>query len=350
MRAVRAGSYIDARRSQETVKRFTGRPARHGLLAPFGECLEGEGGSVRQSAPVVVFAFRRPDHLRDMLVSLMRCKGFAESPVIVYCDGPRNENDMDACMATRELARSMLGDQAEYYFSDVNLGVDRSVINGVTEAVNRFGRAIVVEDDLELSPSFLTFMNQALDRYADDEKIFQVSGYLFDVPELKDTSSALFLPFTVSWGWGTWKRAWDRFDPMATGWELLRADMTLRRLFNLDGTYDYSTMLVRAMTAPPPGPWDIRWYWTVFKADGLVVFPPVSLVRNAGFDGTGTHGRGLLRKFSKTVGLPLSIIITLPSEIGLDIRYFVHVKKALWRQNGGWIGTVIDRVRRLFRG
>lgn len=292
-------------------------------------------------APVVVFAYRRSDHLRNTLTSLMRCDGFGQSPVIVYCDGPRDADETNAVMATRELARTMLGEHAEYHFSEVNLGLSRSVIAGVSDVVERFGRAIVVEDDLELSSAFLTFMNQALDRCANDENVFQVSGYMFDVPELKGTHSALFLPFTVSWGWATWKRAWDQFDPLASGWEALRTDKGLRRRFNLDGTYDYATMLVRQMAGMRDS-WAVRWYWSVFKANGLVLFPPVSLVRNTGFDGSGTHGRGLLRKFSKSrLALPLTEI-ELPASIFLDTGMYGHVKKALWGQNGGWIGRFIS--------
>lgn len=300
---------------------------------------------MKQLAPVVVFAFRRPDHLCKTLVSLMRCEGFDESPVIVYCDGPRDENDVDACMATRELARSMLGEQAEYHFSDVNLGVDRSVIRGVTEVVDRYGRAIVVEDDLELSPVFLTYMNQGLDRYANDESIFQISGYMFNVPELKGNTAALFLPIIVSWGWATWKRAWGQFDPLSSGWESLLADKDLRWRFNLDGIYAYSTMLVRAMTGSSQGPWDVRWYWTVFKAKGLVVFPPDSLVNNIGFDGSGTHGRGLLRKFSKIKRTFPSTDIDLPEVALIDAELYAHVKKALLWQNGGLLGKVVDKLR-----
>lgn len=295
-------------------------------------------------APVVVFAYRRPDHLRNTLTSLMRCDGFGQSPVIVYCDGPRDADETDAVMATRELARTMLGEHAEYRFSEVNLGLSRSVIAGVSDVVERFGRAIVVEDDLELSPAFLTFMNQALDRCANDENVFQVSGYMFDVPELKGTHSALFLPFTVSWGWATWKRAWDQFDPLATDWEALRTDKSLRRRFNLDGTYDYATMLVRQMAGMRDS-WAVRWYWSVFKANGLVLFPPVSLVRNTGFDGSGTHGRGLLRKFSKSRPTLSSAGINLPESVVLDSGLYAHVKEALWWQNGKWIGKVVDTLR-----
>lgn len=299
-------------------------------------------------APVVVFAYRRPDHLRNTLTSLMRCDGFEQSPIIVYCDGARGVNETDSVRATRELTRSMLGDRAEYHFSEVNLGLSRSVIAGVSNTVNRFGRAIVVEDDLVLSPSFLTFMNHALDRYVNDESVYQVSGYMFDVPELKTSASALFLPFTVSWGWATWKRAWDQFDPRASGWEALRTDTNLHRRFNLDGTYDYGTMLVRQMEGLRDS-WAVRWYWTVFKANGLVLFPPVSLVSNTGFDGSGTHGRGLLRKLSKTKPVLPSNDLNLPESVQLDAGLYGHVKKALWQQNGGWIAPVLDRIRRLLK-
>ena len=295
-------------------------------------------------APVVVFAYRRPDHLRNTLTSLMRCEGFDESPVIVYCDGPRDASEVDSVMATREVARSMLGDRAEYNFSEVNLGLARSVIAGVSDAVDRFGRVIVVEDDLELSPAFLTFMNHALARYAHDERVFQISGYIFDVPELKAVPVALFLPFIGSWGWATWKRAWDQLDPLASGWEALCMGKDLRRRFNLDGSYGYATMLVRQMGGYLDS-WGVRWYWSVFKANGLVLFPPVSLVSNTGFDGSGTHGRGRLRKLSKGGPVLPSSDIELPESVLLDMGLYAHVKKAIRLQNGGWLGKAVDKLR-----
>jgi GNT-I family len=294
-------------------------------------------------APVAIFAYRRPDHLRNTLDCLTRCEGFRDSPVLVYCDGPRDDSETDMVMATRKRAREMLGDRAEYHFSEVNLGLSRSIITGVTKVVNRFGRVIVVEDDLELSPDFLSFMNRALDRYADEERVFQVSGYQFDVPEFKYTVSALFLPFAASWGWATWKRAWDQFDPMAAGWEAIRADKNLRQRFNLDGTYDYATMLLRQMAGLRDS-WAVRWYWTLFKAGGLVLFPPVSLVRNTGFDGSGTHGQGLLRNFS-TGALATHSDIALPDTVRVDDGSYDAVKKILRQQNGGLAGKLIDKLR-----
>lgn len=295
-------------------------------------------------APIVIFAYRRPDHLRRTLTSLMRCEGFADSPVIVYRDGPRDADETEAVAATGEAAKALLGERAEYHFSPINLGLSRSVIAGVSATVERYGRAIVVEDDLELSPAFLTFMNRALDRYAEEERVFQISGYMFDVPEFRGMASAFFLPFTVSWGWATWKRAWEQFDPDATGWDTLLADAHLRRRFNLDGTYGYATMLLRQMAGRRDS-WAVRWYWTLFKANGLALFPPSTLVLNRGFDGSGTHGRGRLRNFSRdTMAIPDSTF-ELPSSVNLDQKVYRRAKTTLWRQNGRWMGRIVDTVR-----
>ena len=297
-----------------------------------------------QFAPIVVFAYRRPEHLRNTLKSLMGCEGFDESPVIVYCDGARNDDELASVMATREVAQSMLGNRAEYRFSDANLGLASSVISGVNETLQKYGRIIVVEDDLQLSPSFLTFMNRALDRYECEEKVFQVSGYQFDAPELSDLNTAFFLPFPVSWGWATWKRAWDNFDPLALGWSNISTDKALRRRFNLDGNYGYATMLLRQMKGYSDS-WAIRWYWSLFKKNGLVLFPPVSLVKNTGFDGSGSHGRGSLRRFSKNNNFIHISEIGFPDQTIMEDGFYLIVKTALSVQNGGLIGKLVDKLR-----
>jgi hypothetical protein len=300
-------------------------------------------------APVVLFVFARPDHTRRTLEALTANTLADQSDLIVYADSARNASEVERVQAVRALVRATAGFRSVRVIErETNYGLARNIIEGVTEVCNRYGCVIVIEDDLELSPSFLTFMNHALDRYANDEKVFQISGYMFDVPELKAAPSALFLPFTVSWGWATWTRAWDQFDPLATGWEALSVDKVLRRRFNLDGSYDYATMLVRQMMGLRDS-WAVRWYWAVFKANGLVLFPPVSLVRNTGFDGSGTHGRGFLRRFSKAKTALSEPEIVLPKSVYLEGGLYAHVKKALWLQNGGWIGSAVDWIRRLPR-
>ncbi|HEY6898554.1 MAG TPA: glycosyltransferase [Rhodocyclaceae bacterium] len=301
-------------------------------------------------APIAVFIYRRPAHLRRTLESLMQCAGFAASPLIVFGDGPRSDADRADVAATRAVAKELLGERAEYHFQEANQGLSRSVIHGVGEVLARFGRVIVVEDDLQLAPEFLSYMNDALERYADAPSIYQISAYQFSVAEFAQRRSALFLPLTVSWGWATWKRAWDQFDPMALGWDALKTDKALRRRFNLDGAYDYATMLKRQMAGLQDS-WAIRWYWSVFRHQGLVLFPPRSLVQNTGFDGSGTHGRGLLRRFSAApASRPSAAELELPapSEAVRDAD-FAAVKRAISRMNGGRLTRCLDSLRNWFR-
>lgn len=296
-------------------------------------------------APVALFAFRRPDHLRRAIGTLQACPEFGRSAVYVFADGARGPDDEPAVAATRAVARELLGELAEYRFAPANRGLAPSVIAGVTELVERHGRAIVVEDDLEVAPDFLAYQNAALDRYAEDEGVLQVSGHMFDVPEFRERPEAVLLPFTTTWGWGTWRRAWRHFDPAATGWDALRTDASLRRRFNLDGTYDYAAML-EAQMAGRASSWGIRWYWSVFRRGGLVVYPPVTRVRNTGFDGSGTHGRGALRRFATSTPLAPREI-AFPAAAGVEPAAMAAVRRAIWRQNGGWLGCAIDRLRRV---
>jgi len=111
-----------------------------------------------QSAPIAVFAFNRPDHLRHTLQSLVACEGFAAAPVTLFCDGQRNTADRDSVAATIDVARDVLGSAADIRPAPQNRGIYRSITEGVTAMIGDHGRVIVLEDDLVLAPSFLTFM------------------------------------------------------------------------------------------------------------------------------------------------------------------------------------------------
>jgi hypothetical protein len=241
-------------------------------------------------------AFRRPAHLRATLQALLACPEFLDSEIHVYVDGPRNKSDVADVEATRQVAQELLGAHATYHFADHNRGLANSIIAAVSALVTSHGRVIVLEDDLLVAPHAIAYFNAALQRYENDSAVMQISGYMFDAVPWLDRTTALMLPFTTSWGWATWARAWELFDPRATGWEELAADRSLRKAFNQDGAYDFATMLERQMQGRRDS-WAIRWCWSVFRANGLVLYPPQSLIRNTGFDGSGSHGRARLRLF-----------------------------------------------------
>ncbi len=241
----------------------------------------------RHRAPIAFFAYNRPEHTRQALESLCKCDGALESELFIYCDGPKGAKDEKAVHKVREIVKSYPWCGAvEVIEKDVNVGLANSIIHGVTEIVNRYGRIIVLEDDLVLSPQFLNFMNDALDNYMDIQQVMHISGYMFPVRgKLPET---FFYRATSCWGWATWKRAWDKFEPDAIKLLAKFENAKQRWEFDIKGTMQYYKMLA-GQTRNNTDAWAARWYASVFLNNGLCLHPGISLVNNIGHDGTGLH-------------------------------------------------------------
>jgi hypothetical protein len=239
-------------------------------------------------SPIALFTYNRPLHLQRTVKALRQNSMAATSHLHVFCDGPRSRESEAAVLQVRAFARTIDGFAALTVHERArNLGLANSIIEGVTRLCDQHGSVIVVEDDLLVAPHFLEYMNHALELYRDQDRAMQVSGYMVPV-DLDADTDAVFLPFTTSWGWATWSRAWRHFDPQMSAFERLAADPALRHAFNLEGAYDYFDLLRRQKRGRVDS-WAIRWYLSVFMRGGLTLYPVRSLVQNIGFDGSGTH-------------------------------------------------------------
>ena len=270
-------------------------------------------------APIAIFAYRRTDTLVQVLDALETCPEFAQSPVFIFSDGPKSPAAAEDVKTVRSLVNSRLRANMSLIESPENSGLARSIIRGVTKLCEDYGRAIVIEDDLIVSPHILAWFNGALDRFADDARIMQVSGHMFGDSPVNGRNEGVLLPLTTSWGWATWKRAWDRFMPNPTGLEQLGTDRALRKRFDLGGVYPYARMMERQQRGEVDS-WAIRWYWSVFSEGGLGLFPPQSLVLNIGDDNLATHGRlfGNARKAFRLKGALAKVAPALPDRIEVD--------------------------------
>lgn len=239
-------------------------------------------------APIALFAFKRPVHTRRALEALARNPEFERSPLHIFCDGARRPEDEAAVQATRDVVRRWAHPQKTLHEAAVNRGLAASVIAGVSGLCREHGRVIVVEDDLAVAPAFLSYMNRALERYADEDRVMQISGYMFPAAWPEQRLDAALLPFISSWGWATWSRAWVHYDATMTAFGDVAGDRALRRRFDLGGAARFFAMLKKQKTGKSDS-WAIRWYLSVFMRDGLVLFPRHSLVSNEGSDGSGTH-------------------------------------------------------------
>ncbi len=237
-------------------------------------------------APILLFTYNRPSHTRQTLEALLSNKLCSESELFVFSDGYKNVDDKKDVLKVRELIHGIDGFKEMHVVeNEHNLGLAKNIIEGVTQVVNRYGKVIVLEDDLVTSPYFLTFMNEALDKFENEEKIGHVHGYCFPLPQLPET---FLIKWTGSWGWATWERAWKQFNP--DGQALLNElkQRNLTRKFDFNGNYPYTRMLQRQINGENNS-WAIRWNASLFLNDTLSLNAGKSLVKNIGFDGSGVH-------------------------------------------------------------
>jgi len=239
-------------------------------------------------APIAVFLYKRPAHAAAVLKSLQNCRLSEKSFLRIYCDGPKSVADQPAVDEVRRIARSEKWcGQVEIVERSENWGLSKSIRTGVGELCDRFGKVVVVEDDLDLHPSFLEYMNRGLTAYADEPRVMQISGYAFPFAA-ENEEDAYFLPMGSCWGWGTWDRAWKLLDSSDRLYRKLKSDSILRKKFDWDGAYAYFDMLEKQLAGNLDS-WGIFWHQTVFEHDGLVLMPNETLVCNRGADGSGTH-------------------------------------------------------------
>jgi hypothetical protein len=239
-------------------------------------------------APIVLFVYRRPEHTERALAALAACRESAESPLYVYSDGPREDAAAAGVRAVREIVRQARGfASVRVVERESNWGLARSVIDGVGEVMAAHGRAIVVEDDLEVSPAFLCFMNTALAMYEDHHLVASIHGYRY--PTTARLPETFFLRGADCWGWGTWARAWKKFSEDAHGLEKRLQECPWRSEFDFDGAYPYWRMLRESANGKVDS-WAIRWHASAFVEGMYTLYPGESLVRNLGHDGSGTHG------------------------------------------------------------
>lgn len=240
-------------------------------------------------APIVLFAFNRPEHTRMCLESLKRNPLASESELFIFIDAPKKEASEIVKQKNAEVKKAIREQQWCGKVHITEFETNRTLPNSLTEKLPEilaiYGKIIVLEDDLLLSEGFLKYMNEALEMYKDDPKVMDVTGFMF--PVKKKIKSAFFLKGQVGWGWGTWKRSWDLFNPSAD--ELLeQVEKKGIYAFNWDGGYNYYAMLKECAVGTWKF-WDIRWFASIYVNDGLCYCPPVSLVRNIGHDGSGLH-------------------------------------------------------------
>lgn len=256
--------------------------------------------AISHMSPVVIFAFNRPDHLERCLESLRNNKESEHTVFWVFVDGPRNSDDL----LKKEMIKKLLNKyekmmKLKVKYSESNLGLEKSVINGLNEIFLLSERAIIMEDDLVASTFFLEYCNAGLNRYQFDNRVASIHGfsYKFKRPE----EQPYFLKGADCWGWATWRDRWEYFEEDSAKLINQLLGKRLKKKFDLDGAFPYFKMLIR-QSRGEVNSWAIRWHASMFLADKLTLYPDRTLINNNGMDGSGTNAGK-----SKSLNSPLAI-------------------------------------------
>jgi hypothetical protein len=304
-------------------------------------------------APIAFFAYRRPEHTKRTLEALAANTLASESDLFIFSDGARDEQSQEGVRAVREYIRTVKGFKSVTVREhEKNQGLAKSLIAGITELCNRFGRVIVVEDDILTSPRFLQFMNDSLEKYKSNEEIFSICGFW---PVKPNSSETFFLNWSAIWGWATWKRAWDFYDYNAAGWDELLKNKRLAWNFDLDGKFDATAMLL-SQVKNNINTWDIQWNWIIYREKKLCLFPPYSLTLNIGFDSLGEHttssgGQWYMRnvdlRIDDTIVFPTQVKLHQEKRIALGNFCYSDVKRRRGFSLRGLFWTFYRPLRRI---
>lgn len=238
-------------------------------------------------APIVLFVYNRPTHTKKTIEALSSNELAHDSDLIIYSDAPKNKAAYEGVNKVREIVKEVQGFKSvKIVERETNFGLANSIIEGVTEIINQYGKVIVLEDDLVTSPQFLNYMNQALGFYEDKKEVWHISGWNYPIKtdELDDT----FLWRTMNcWGWATWSDRWKYFDKDID--KLIRTfSINDIAKFNLDDTQDFYNQIIDNKKGSV-STWAVFWYASIFLNKGLCLNPNRSFVLNIGTDGSGQN-------------------------------------------------------------
>jgi hypothetical protein len=238
-------------------------------------------------APILIFTYRRIDTL-DICINDLRVNPLAsESDLYIFSDGPKGKIDHNEVKEVREYILTIDGFKSITLRShNNNIGLAHNIIAGVNEVIRKEKKVIVLEDDLRLGKYFLTFMNDALNKYQNNKKICCVSGYSYFSDFLKN--EIYFLDNQADClGWGTWENRWldISFDDVQQ-FKILKKKKLMKKL-DRNFSYPYKKLLKSNQNKKKS--WAINFLSYAVLENVGTIYPSKSLVLHTSVSNKATN-------------------------------------------------------------
>jgi hypothetical protein len=288
-------------------------------------------------APIAIFAYKRLDYLKILINSLKKNSLSKKSIVFIFSDGWKGDYDKQEVLNVRKYITKISGFKKVFIIlRPENFGLSKNIIDGINFVLKNNKKIIILEEDLELSKHFLTFINHGLKIYENEIKVASINAWFFPVKNKKNIPDTFFIRGADCWGWGTWKRAWIKFD--SNGQKLFNKikKNNLEKLFNFNNSFNYMRMLQNQINKKNQS-WAIRWYASIFLNNMYTLHPKNPLVRNIGTK-NGVNSQfdflNLGQKFKKKKYLPVyfkkieeDIIVRKQIEIFFKKNFIYRIKE-----------------------
>jgi hypothetical protein len=277
--------------------------------------------------PVCLFTYNRLSETKKTIEALQQNFLSFETDIFIFSDAAKNMSTNNSVDEVRAYLKSITGFKSITLIKrETNFGLAKSIIEGVSQVLNKFDAVIVLEDDLITSKNFLNYMNSALSFYSDNDKIWSVSGFSFPINYPKSYQyDAAFGVRASSWGWATWKNRWDKVDWAVSDFNYFKKDKIAQKAFNQGGS-DMCKMLDDQMSGKINS-WAIRFCYAQFKHNAVDVYPTLSKVLNEGFNGDATHIQDMDKRFDTVLDNSEQVDFTFSKKISIDNYLFIKLRK-----------------------
>lgn len=240
------------------------------------------------NVPVALFFFNRPNELKAVFDAIAKIK---PSRLFLIADGPRMENidDSQLCAESRSIVNQVNWPCKVYRkYSDTNQGCRNAIPNGLDWVFSHVEQCIILEDDCIPNDSFFYYCEELLNRYSKNRNIMTIGGHRYDGPDEFNGTSYFFSKYPSTWGWATWKRAWEHFDLELTEWSNLKNTDWLSTILGNKRHESYWSRIFDQMIEGMDA-WDYALVFSTWVKNGISIRSRVNLIENIGFGPDATH-------------------------------------------------------------
>jgi hypothetical protein len=238
------------------------------------------------TAPLVIFSFNRPNKIKKLFKSLKKNRLSKLSKIYIFQDNFRFKKDKKSVLQNIRFFNSLKGfKKVKFILRKKNYGFYKNFYGGLNYVFKYEKRGIILEDDLIVSKYFLNYMNMALNKYESNKNVWHISGWNYDI-KIQNKYDAYFGKHISSWGWATWRDRFLKYEKKPQ--KLLKWKNKKIKKFNLNDSYNFYSQIIRNNTGALDT-FAIFWYATIFKNNGLTLFPKKTLVINNGIGKDATH-------------------------------------------------------------